>query len=418
LAQNHQIVLSIPGALGRRAAPRPRGTYRGAVDAGRHAVTAKAAAAAAARAQLAVRLQLVLLNSLLFLFPTTHGHRGLTRLHGGLRSAQCERSQRLSSSVTGSLSPPMKVVQITDIHLFGDESGCMAEWPGRPTLASLSLVLDDVLRTAPDLDALVVSGDVADVGTDDGAYFTLRQELERRGLLALSHVIPGNHDRRAPLLTAFPACQSDPGLADGGDCEVSFAVSVHATDGEWRLVGLDSGGAGAAPTLSMSQLQRLENELGDAHHAGKRTLLFMHHSPVAVGHYFDSPFADTVREPLESILRDSGRRVDALFTGHNHYESESEIVGVPVYVAPSTACQYATNPADERQWMVASAASDHSHLGGIDPQAPVHHLENALMPPGYRIIESDPSSRQLVTHCVWVPEAAKVGVAAEPAASL
>jgi Icc protein len=319
----------------------------------------------------------------------------------------------------------MKVVQITDIHLGGSEGFCMAEWPGRPTLASLSLVLDDIERRVPDLDALVVSGDIADLGLDDpGGYATLRRELARRGggLLERCHVIPGNHDRRTPLLEAFPECRSDPQAEGaGGDPDVSFAADVpsRAADGAaWRLVGLDSGGRSfllpgetrTAPALAASQLRRLADELGDARHAGKRTLLFMHHAPVAVGHYFDSPFADGVREPLESMLRESGR-VEAIFTGHVHYECEAEITGLPIYASPSTCCQYAANtdPAANGEWMVASTASDHGHPAGIDPQAPTRG--HALVPPGYRIIESEGEGR-VETRCVWVTEAADVGATA------
>ena len=217
----------------------------------------------------------------------------------------------------------MKLVQITDIHLFSDRAGCMAEWPGRPTLQSLSVVLDDILRRVPDLDALVVSGDVADSGLDAGAYLTLRRELERRGgLLERTHIIPGNHDRRAPLLAAFPECEgtrihSDAVSQAGGELtEASFAASVHIANGEWRLIGLDSGGTSSAPTLSSAQLQRLSNELGDAQHRDKRTLLFMHHPPSAVGHYFDSPFEGQ----LDPVLRGSGR-VDGIFCGHVHWEA-------------------------------------------------------------------------------------------------
>ena len=239
----------------------------------------------------------------------------------------------------------VKVVQITDIHLFGDEGGCMAEWPGRPTFASLCLVLDDIQRRVPDLDALVVSGDIADLGLDDdGAYLALRRELERRGggLLARTHVIPGNHDRRDPLLAAFPECMSDVARAGEGerlgDPDVSFAVTVTSGGKEWRLVGLDSGGRSfllpgetrAAPTLSPAQLQRLEDELNDGQHRGKHTLLFMHHAPVAVGHFFDRPFTDAVRQSLVAMLRGSGR-VQAIFTGHVHYECQSEIAGVPIW---------------------------------------------------------------------------------------
>jgi len=315
----------------------------------------------------------------------------------------------------------MKIAQITDIHLGGTPDFCMAEWPGRPTLASLSLVLDDIQRTVPDLDALVVTGDIADLGLDDpGGYMTLRRELERRGggLLQRSFIIPSNHDRRAPLLEAWPECRSDP-QADrsaSADPDVSFYASVPSADGEeWRLVGLDSGGrsfllpeeARSGPTLAPSQLQGLADELSDGQHEGKRTLLFMHHAPVAVGHYFDSPFAESVRGSLESMLRESGR-VEAIFTGHVHYACQGELAGLPIYASPSTCCQYTTNPADG-EWMVASSASDHTHPAGIDPQAPTRG--HSLVPPGYRIIEAD-GDGAVETRCVWVAEAADVGAAA------
>ena len=143
----------------------------------------------------------------------------------------------------------------------------------------------------------------------------------------------------------------------------------------------------------------------------------MHHAPVAVGHYFDSPFTADVRSQLKSLLLHGEGRVEALFAGHNHYEGRAEIAGVPIYVSPSTACQYALNPTtttDESsprgEWMVASAAADHTHPPGIDPQAPVHDPRNPLMVPGYRVIEGGRGA--LETHCVWVPQAAAVGVAA------
>lgn len=49
----------------------------------------------------------------------------------------------------------------------------------------------------------------ADSGLDEQAYFTLRSELARRGSAPLrrAHIIPGNHDRRAPLLSAFPGAR-------------------------------------------------------------------------------------------------------------------------------------------------------------------------------------------------------------------
>ena len=109
----------------------------------------------------------------------------------------------------------VKVVQITDLHLFSNHghdahppeySNGVLQTAGRPpTHASLSAVLDDIQCTVPDLDALVISGNMVDNGADDpAAYKVLRKELAGRELAGRTHVIPGNHDRQAPLLEAFP----------------------------------------------------------------------------------------------------------------------------------------------------------------------------------------------------------------------
>jgi 3',5'-cyclic AMP phosphodiesterase CpdA len=51
----------------------------------------------------------------------------------------------------------------------------------------------------------VISGDMVNNGADDpAAYKVLREELAGRELAGRTHVIPGKHDRRAPLLEAFP----------------------------------------------------------------------------------------------------------------------------------------------------------------------------------------------------------------------
>jgi Icc protein len=298
----------------------------------------------------------------------------------------------------------MRVIQITDLHLFSDREESLPEHPGRPTHASLAAVLDHIEAHAGDFDALVVSGDIAANSgcepLDELAYSHLRKELERRGgaaLLARTHVIPGNHDCRASLLKHFPACQAD---QMGPKTEVSFAASVAAASGseEWRLVGLDSGGKKERPEIGPSQMQRLREELDNSRHQGKPTLLFMHHPPVAVGAYFDTPHpADPVsvldytpwQTPTDipsnpealAAAAAAGGRVKAIVCGHVHWEGTGQLGGTPVLTSPATCCQYMAKAKDHDAWMVTAH------------------------PPGYRVIESvagEPGRVQ--SRVVWVTD--------------
>jgi len=303
------------------------------------------------------------------------------------------------------LRPPqaagMRVVQITDLHLFSDREGSLPEHPGRPTHASLAAVLDHIEAHAGNFDALVVSGDIAANSgcepLDELAYSHLREELGRRGgaaLLARTHVIPGNHDCRASLLKHFPTCQAD---QMGSKTEVSFAASVAAASGseEWRLVGLDSGGKEERPEIGPSQLQRLRDELDDPRHQGKATLLFMHHPPVAVGAYYDTPHSadpvsavdytpwqtptDTPSDADALATAAAGGRVKAIVCGHVHWEGTGQLGGMPVLSSPATCCQYMAKAGDHDAWMVTAH------------------------PPGYRVIESvagEPG--RLNSRVVWV----------------
>lgn len=112
----------------------------------------------------------------------------------------------------------MKVVQITDLHLYSDIGG--SDDPTHPVHhAALAAVLDDIQASHPDLGTLVISGDVAAITgsqpIDELAYRNLRRELLGRGeLLSRTRVIPGNHDNRRLLLATLPVNHRDPRHCD------------------------------------------------------------------------------------------------------------------------------------------------------------------------------------------------------------
>ena len=108
----------------------------------------------------------------------------------------------------------------------------------------------------------------------------------------------------------------------------------------------------------------------------------MHHPPVKVGAYFDSPHADPA--PLIACLTD---RVKGVFCGHVHWEEYRQLApGVPLHTTPATCSQYTFGPDDPPTAM------------------------KTPHPPAYRVIECGCAGdlAELTTRVVWVPEAAAV----------
>src|SRR5262245_24852881 len=114
---------------------------------------------------------------------------------------------------------PFLLLQISDPHIG-------AEWDGGDPDECLLRAVEAILTLPDRPDALLVSGDLTDNG-DPEEYRQVRELLAPLDLEP--HVLPGNHDLRAPLREAF-------GLPGAGDQHVSYAVDL----GPLRLVCLDS----------------------------------------------------------------------------------------------------------------------------------------------------------------------------------
>ncbi|MGY4642847.1 metallophosphoesterase [Cellulomonas sp. URHB0016] len=207
------------------------------------------------------------------------------------------------------------IAQISDLHLDGTTR--TSERASR-TLA--------YLRNLPTpVDALLVTGDIADHGTD-------AEYREAAGLLDAPFPVlacPGNHDERAAyrrsLLGERPA-----------GTPVNTVALVEGTRGAPRtavflcdvtIPGKDPG------RFEPETLAWLDDGLR-ALDPGTPALVAFHHPPVAVHH----PLPDSCRLEDPDALADllaAHPAVVALITGHAHTAAATEFAGRPVRVGPA-----------------------------------------------------------------------------------
>jgi 3',5'-cyclic-AMP phosphodiesterase len=201
----------------------------------------------------------------------------------------------------------MRIAQISDTHL--KPQGGLA-YQAADTAAALSKVVDHLNRLMPAPDVVILTGDIADDGRIES--YQLARELLTPLRMPL-FMVPGNHDHKDRLATAFPAHTylrpSPKGPAGGFVC---YCIENYAV----RLIGLDTVSPGKhGGGLCSKRLRWLDATLRE--NSDKPTLIFMHHPPFAsaVGHMDIEPFKR--REDLHRIILDHPQ-VKRLTCGHIH----------------------------------------------------------------------------------------------------
>lgn len=168
----------------------------------------------------------------------------------------------------------------------------------------------------PEVDAIVVSGDLADHGrAEEYAEFFAALPTEIPTL-----VCAGNHDLAMPLqeAKARAGMSAQPDDALHLDGLVIVALDSHVD-------GRDDGMLDA-PTLA--QARRLIAE------ASAPVVLVLHHPPVPVGHRtVDESYPLRNPDDLARLIQDSPAVV-AVFSGHVHTAFTATFAGVPVLGAP------------------------------------------------------------------------------------
>lgn len=213
----------------------------------------------------------------------------------------------------------MRIAQLSDLHLTADGAllfGSVNTW------AACGQALLRVAALEPRPDFLVVTGDLAQ-GGDAATYRRLADRLREVGIPFA--VIPGNHDDRRQLRSAF----AFPGRI--GACHQRIDVGAGV------LLLLDTQVPGReGGQVTPAHIAWLDSVMGDRQPA----LLAMHHPPFAVG----IAGMDRIRCRGDGLLADWLARhpeVAAVLCGHVHRFVATTFAGRPAVTAPSPAHQIA-----------------------------------------------------------------------------
>ncbi len=230
--------------------------------------------------------------------------------------------------------PPARrtLIHLSDTHLLAGGALLGGRYD---TAEGLRRGLEAVRRTGISPDALVITGDLTDLGEED-AYRALRECVEPFAAELRAPVIwvAGNHDER-PALRA--------GLL-GSEATEEPVTGTWDLDG-LRIIALDSSVPGwHHGDLDETQLAWLAEELATPAPLG--TILALHHPPIP-SHI---PFFDILELQHQGELAEviAGTDVRQILAGHLHYSTSGTFAGVPVSVAAATC--YTMNlqrPADE-----------------------------------------------------------------------
>ena len=290
-----------------------------------------------------------------------------------------------------------RILHLSDPHLTGsgiDEDGVDAA-------SALERILWDA-RFVPDIDLIVVSGDIADDGSAEGCTAV----LSRVGRFAAERAIPhvystGNHDTRDAFAAVFGSGHLSPdgvdvgqlfdapqpsGASTGSDAaneagvrgESGASVGERAAVSEvsgLRVITLDSLVPGAVHGLvSAAQLTWLPSVL--SHPAPAGSIVVLHHPPISL----DLPRMQAIvlQNALELGEALAGSDVRAVLCGHLHAQLSGTLHGVPVWSTPGIVTRMDLTAPPHLLRVVKGAGASVVDLGG--PFSPLVHTLHARDP--------------------------------------
>lgn len=224
----------------------------------------------------------------------------------------------------------LRILHLTDTHLFGDET---LHYGVVDTAERLRLTLAHMADRPFDL--VVCSGDVSEDGSE-GSYRRARDLIGERAREHGARAVfaMGNHDRRAPFRAVLGGGQpdADEQILEGADAPIA-SVAEH---GGWRVIVLDSSVPGRGyGAIDQAQKQFFEQAVHSPAEHG--TVVVVHHPPI-----------DAQTDLLQALCLDEqdaawllstiqGTDVRVILSGHYHLPVVETVCGVPIVVAPGVA---------------------------------------------------------------------------------
>jgi 3',5'-cyclic AMP phosphodiesterase CpdA len=261
------------------------------------------------------------------------------------------------------MTQPFLLAQISDLHITaaGRLSYRVVDTVGM-TRACVKHVLS--LKQRPH--AVVITGDLTDSGRP-AEYALLRELIAPLDMPV--YLIPGNHDERSALRTAF-ADHAYLGQSSGA---IQYTIEAHPL----RIVALDTVIPGeSGGELAPERIAWLDRVLGQE--PDRPTVVLMHHPPFTtfIGHMDACGLRNP--QPLAAVIR-RHPQVERILCGHVHRAIEIRFAGTIASTAPSPVHQVALD---------------------LDVDAPADFV---MEPPGYRLLAYAPATG-LVSHIAYVGE--------------
>jgi 3',5'-cyclic-AMP phosphodiesterase len=216
------------------------------------------------------------------------------------------------------MSPkPVRIAQISDLHIKSPGALAYGRVDTAKALERCVAALNE-FRSRPDF--VVISGDLADTPTTE-EYEHLKRLLAKLELPFAG--IPGNHDSRQMMRSAFPLAYASP----------AGPLNQHVEIGGVDLLLLDSSVPGKPyGELDLATLQWLEAVLAAA--PDRPALLFLHHPPFKAGIWHMDRQNLLNAADLAPVVR-RHPRVQLIGTGHVHRATLTMFAGVPATICPA-----------------------------------------------------------------------------------
>ena len=261
----------------------------------------------------------------------------------------------LSETLLNNENGPIRLLQITDTHLFAPEDGALL---GVPTFKSFQTVVEQVQQRTPNFDAIIATGDIS----QDHTVSSYQHFVDGiKPLVKPCYWLPGNHDYKPSMGGVLPSSQIQA-------CEHLF-IGQH-----WQLIILDSQVVGVPHgALSKEQLALLDSVLSQ--NPDRHSLVLLHHHPLPAGSAWLDQHQLKDNDEFWSVVGQHNN-VSGIVCGHIHQELDRIVNGARLLATPSTCVQFLPDSDDfalDSQapgWRTLDLLPD----GRIETQ--VHRLEN------------------------------------------
>jgi 3',5'-cyclic-AMP phosphodiesterase len=257
----------------------------------------------------------------------------------------------------------VRLVQVTDSHIFADAQGCLL---GLNTRDSFQSVCERVSREEWKPDALLATGDLSQDASSE-SYQYLAEYFKSMDIPTFW--LPGNHDK--PDVMAKYLTNS----------KVFSAKQLLL--GNWQVILLDSSVKEKVyGNLSEEELAFLKTSL--SRYPDKNALICLHHQPLKVGSDWLDKIGLKNNQEFRQLL-DQFPQVKGVIWGHVHQESQQVINGVQWLATPSSCVQFMP---DSKDFSAGTEAPGYRYLNLYSDgriESIVHRIDNLEFTVDYSI---------------------------------